>query len=907
MKRRGPVRDGPVQMKKLQLSVQEFVEKAEGSGGSAAVTPVSGAGDGGRVKSRRELRKEKRLSKKSRKKAYYRRVYSGPQPELDGPTHTAVNTGKRAAVGGQGHGDGHLAGKRAAAVGGQGPRDSHLAGKRAAVTGQVTRDTPPAGKRAAAVGGQGPRDVSPVKLPGQSSAADGQGTNKKKKISKGEARRKALLEANEKEEKEIKRLEKSLRMNKRKNKSSLPQAFTQDGLDYILGVLEPGGSVSGLYDQEDEEANTAEKLQKLSEKAFEEDGGLDSDLDEEIVVEDSGEDSDLEEQKGVENDGKDSDLEDDLGGEDDGEDSDREEELGGESEDGDDYLSEKDKPMEHESEYSGQESEYGSDGSDSENVADSSVINKHAADLGTKYIPPQLRQSSDAVDVKKKEELERLKKSVKGLMNRLTEPNMASISGQLEELYMANSRNDMNETVASIVLSACITPAKMPDRLMMEHVLLISVLHNTVGIEVGAHILELVVKQFHDLHGNGSETKECDNLIIFIGHLYNFHIIDSGLVFDILRMLVLAFTERDIELILLLLKNVGFSLRKDDAVALKELICEAQTKANAADKTFQDQTRVRFMLETMLALKNNDMRKIPGYDPEPVEKLRKLQRSLVHSSVSGSDTRLRVSLENIMEADKVGRWWIVGSSWSGAPMIGQSSVTKPSQTIGKLSAKIMDLARKQRMNTDIRRNIFCVLMTSEDYLDAFEKLLKLGLKHHQEREIVHVLIDCCLQEKCYNPFYAFLSCKFCEYDRRFQMTFQFSMWDKFKDLGSLSTTTFSNLIHLLSHLIKNKSLPLSIFKVIEFSELDKIKVSFLRQVLSKLLMEAEVDDLALIFGKVSDNAKLGMLREGLKLFISHFLLKNIRAQKSAEEADLLTHKADLAVKALEAKDNRLRL
>lgn len=35
------------------------------------------------------------------------------------------------------------------------------------------------------------------------------------------------------------------------------------------------------------------------------------------------------------------------------------------------------------------------------------------------------------------------------------------------------------------------------------------------------------------------------------------------------------------------------------------------------------------MLETMLALKNNDMRKIPGYDPEPMEKLRKLQRTLV--------------------------------------------------------------------------------------------------------------------------------------------------------------------------------------------------------------------------------------------------------------------------------------
>lgn len=47
---------------------------------------------------------------------------------------------------------------------------------------------------------------------------------------------------------------------------------------------------------------------------------------------------------------------------------------------------------------------------------------------------------------------------------------------------------------------------------------------------------------------------------------------------------------------------------------------------------------------------------------------------------------------------------------------------------------------------------------------------RLGLKDQQEREIVHVLMDCCLQEKTYNPFYAFLAGKFCDYERRFQVT-----------------------------------------------------------------------------------------------------------------------------------------
>ena len=48
-------------------------------------------------------------------------------------------------------------------------------------------------------------------------------------------------------------------------------------------------------------------------------------------------------------------------------------------------------------------------------------------------------------------------------------------------------------------------------------------------------------------------------------------------------------------------------------------------------------------------------------------------------------------------------------------------------------------------------------------------VFRLGLKDQQEREIVHILMDCCLQEKTYNPFYAFLASKFCSYERRFQV------------------------------------------------------------------------------------------------------------------------------------------
>lgn len=101
------------------------------------------------------------------------------------------------------------------------------------------------------------------------------------------------------------------------------------------------------------------------------------------------------------------------------------------------------------------------------------------------------------------------------------------------------------------------------------------------------------MRKFDDVYKNRSEGKECDNLFSIIAHLYNFHVVHSLLIFDILKKLIGTFTGKDIELILLMLKNVGFSLRKDDALSLKELIAETQAKASGAGSTFQDQTRVR--------------------------------------------------------------------------------------------------------------------------------------------------------------------------------------------------------------------------------------------------------------------------------------------------------------------------
>ncbi|XP_056341351.1 LOW QUALITY PROTEIN: nucleolar MIF4G domain-containing protein 1 [Oenanthe melanoleuca] len=825
---------------RLRQAVQDYVQAAGDQ------PPLALLNDSERYnrRSRREARKEKRRLKRSRR----RRLQRGELVEelVEASTVPAKATPDKP---GQP--------KPAVAKPGQAkPAPAKPGQAKAAPAARPGAPAPPA------AGKQRPRPVSAptsAALEAHSAAAA------------TSARKRALLEANEEEEKEIRRLERQLGLGKRRKKKQegaaaerLPQSFLRDGLGYVLGALGTRAGLSQLCESSDEEQQDTQPGPRERPPPKDEDG---------------------EDEEDEEEDGEDQEAQEDA--------SDPSEADDGEGLWESESSSPEDGGVPEASEPSSEEEE------------EEAESDNHGA---TKYVPPQIRKAQEALDDKKREELGRLKKMVNGLINRLSEPNLSSISGQMEELYMANSRKDMNDTLTDILMNACVTPVAMPTRLLMEHVLLVSILHHNVGIEVGAHFLEAVVKKFDELCKSDAEGKECENLLALIAHLYNFHVVHCLLIFDILKKLVSAFTEKEIELILFLLKNVGFSLRKDDALALKELITEAQRKASTAEKKFQDQTRVRFMLETMLALRNNDMRKIPGYDPEPVERLRKLQRALVHSSGSGKDTQLRVSLESLLSADQAGRWWIVGSSWSGAPMISDTkSQTQQKLHVGKVSSKIMELARKLRMNTDIRRSIFCVLMMSEDFMDAFEKLLKLGLKDQQEREIVHVIIYCCLQEKTFNPFYAFLANKFCGHERRFQVTFQFSIWDKIRGLENLSAAAVSNLVSLLAHLIRTKSLPLSVLKVIEFSELDKPKVRFLRQVLSTLLTKADEEEITDIFVRISDNPKLGMLREGLKLFLTHFLLKHAQAQKSAEEASLLKERVELATKALEAKEPKLKL
>jgi len=160
-------------------------------------------------------------------------------------------------------------------------------------------------------------------------------------------------------------------------------------------------------------------------------------------------------------------------------------------------------------------------------------------------------------------------------------------------------------------------------------------------------------------------------------------------------------------------------------------------------------------------------------------------KSAKHSS--NGLTTIRASLQDIRDSDKKGRWWLTGAAWVGnighhdSAQASDSATSASANSDAQFDQRLLALARAQRMNTDVRRSIFCVMMGGEDFLDAcvfgscsvaeqiitsncpttrapclvltfvrngwcrYEKLMKLNLKKTQQREIVRVLMHCCGQ------------------------------------------------------------------------------------------------------------------------------------------------------------------
>ena len=74
-------------------------------------------------------------------------------------------------------------------------------------------------------------------------------------------------------------------------------------------------------------------------------------------------------------------------------------------------------------------------------------------------------------------------------------------------------------------------------------------------------------------------------------------------------------------------------------------------------------------------------------------------------------------------------------------------------------------------------------------------------------------VECCLQEKSWNPYYAHLLQRVVAASKAHRVTLRYCLWDQFKLVDESDMRRLVNLAHLTGHLIASFALPLSSLKV----------------------------------------------------------------------------------------------
>ena len=452
---------------------------------------------------------------------------------------------------------------------------------------------------------------------------------------------------------------------------------------------------------------------------------------------------------------------------------------------------------------------------------------------------------------------------ITGLVNRLSKSNISDTTNQLLQLYQDNSAHDMNEAVSCVLSRACFQEVLVQERLLIECMLLLAITQGKTitAVQLGIYFISKSVKKFETIYKNEKDpSKLCHNIIRCLSYLYSFKLLTSVLIYDIIRKLVFECSTLDIELLLIILKTVGLDIRKEDPKSMKDIIMEIQGKRRMIENRTDD-SRVEWMLDTINAIKTNNYRKIPNYDPSRLEEYFKLLKSAGEVDI----TPVNLRFEDVLRLDEGGMSRLLGTSGK------ELSLETKNVSHSKETKKFSSLMQQQRMNTDVRRKIFTVLMTSSDYMESVQNLLKLDLTKIQRREIPKIIVECCIQESPFNLYYAYLSQHLCNSARDNQVTFQYTLWDKVKNLRGMSSLQTTNFIKLISHLVHSKSLSISILKVISFTEIDKTTMRFLKRILSFLIFELSEETIVSIFQGLRGKDHLQNFRYSISLFLKHLM------------------------------------
>ncbi|XP_020960438.1 LOW QUALITY PROTEIN: nucleolar MIF4G domain-containing protein 1-like [Arachis ipaensis] len=417
-----------------------------------------------------------------------------------------------------------------------------------------------------------------------------------------------------------------------------------------------------------------------------------------------------------------------------------------------------------------------------------------------KYIAPHLRARAG----NEPEEHTQIRRRIRGLLNRLSESNVESITGELSTIFQSVARSVASHIMIEEALASCSGGPRGNEQYAAVFAAFVAGMACLVGVDFSAKFMASFAKCFEDEYLK-EDNLSLRNLTLLLSYLCIFGVCSSDLIYDFLVMLSKRLTEIDVSIILAVLQCCGMKIRADDPISMKNFIVSVQKTTNDLKASSRDNhekrnsKRMEFMLETICDIKNNKKRQ--KEDPAHHTRIKKWLQKVVY----------------------------------------------------KLC--VLSIMRPSMLTYHVDVSIFLML---------------------QDRDIMRVLLECCLQEKVFNKYYTVLATKLCEHDKNHKFTLQFCIWDHFKELDSMQLMRSMHLAKFVAEMVSSFTLSLAVLKTVELSDLNLLSP---RRVMHfRMLFEAifEYPDSTVwnVFTRVAVAPELEGLRQGIEFFGKEYIVKS---------------------------------
>lgn len=448
----------------------------------------------------------------------------------------------------------------------------------------------------------------------------------------------------------------------------------------------------------------------------------------------------------------------------------------------------------------------------------------------SKYKPPKKAQfelEDHEVKVDKK-----LEDRARGLINRLAAQTMPFVSSEFEKLYSTNSRGAVSMSIFKNIETSIINKNALAKRkLVAELMLLVSFLDHKISHNIGASLVHRLVSQFETLYKQKLEDsdKRLDNILLCLVNLYQTGLISSNIVFEITKRICSSdFKSKSVELLLLIIKSIGFQLRRDNPSATRQFIISAQECCKKLKSDTTIDSRIEFMMEALGAIKNNNVGKLGNYgcdiDKDTIESTMKILIKKNRLPESLSDA----TYEEILNS---ANFYLLDTRLDETEQV-DANKNKEVKSATETSKQEKKICKALGLSKPAEKTIFSSLLRVSDFVEASNIIIGFGLNHCSDAMLV--CIHVAVHEKKYNPFYFNVINNLCKFNRKYKMAAKFTIQDKIRVLGGMPSERVKIFKVLCLELIKSDAVPITILKSIEWADLSASTKEYLVYLLENI-------------------------------------------------------------------------